>query len=324
LRVRDFHLKAELLRVRERRLPLQTLMTSASGMALRTTFEKTGVWVMDLLRLCQALASSVSRTSTSKARGQQLRQLEVMRLFRDAATAFAAQHDRPDLEMGHLRICGLAMLGGKESKGLQELLKTPAPSTYTTPPGQTRSWREDGPSAPTRVRFHEREWGYQPTDYGVRGNWRQPANPGPTPDPRLAPQQLFHVSDADLTHQRLAPSCSQPAMPPPGAPPGNGQPTNGPRLGNPSRPANARAAGSMVAPSRPVISAKNHDELVCFSCSAGTGPPDASGRKNGHVGALCPKEGIKRLGESWLSWSANGEVEPMPPLHYQGVRTRLA
>jgi hypothetical protein len=228
--------------------------------------------------------------------------------------------------MGHLRIVGLAMLGGKESKGLLELLKMPAPTPYTTPPAQGRPWRDDVPATPPRVRFSEQEYSYQPAPYGgpSRANWRQPAPQAPPLDPRLAPQQLFNVPAAELEQQRFAPAWAQPgfappavmpppALPAPGLPPGNG-PTPPLRQGDAARVPSSRAAGNMIAPSRSVIGdnvpgAKNHDDLVCFSCGAGTGPPDASGRKNGHVGASCPKEVIRKLGETWPGWAPNGETK---------------
>ena len=90
-------------------------------------------------------------------------------------------------------------------------------------------------------------------------------------------------------------------------------PAAGPRQGDGGRAANGpRGAGKLIPPSRAVIGhnvpgSKNHDEMVCYSCQAGMGPPDANGVKHGHVGAACPKEVIKQLGETWPGWLPDGE-----------------
>ena len=66
-----------------------------------------------------------------------------------------------------------------------------------------------------------------------------------------------------------------------------------------------------MPPSRSVIGhnvpgAKMHDAMVCYSCGAGQAPPDANGVQSGHVGASCPVEVTKLLGETWPGWLPNG------------------
>ena len=66
-----------------------------------------------------------------------------------------------------------------------------------------------------------------------------------------------------------------------------------------------------MPPSRSVIGhnvpgAKMHDAMVCYSCCAGQAPPDANSVQNGHVGASCPVEVTRLLGETWPGWLPGG------------------